>query len=130
VCEPVASWLAQSLSGATDFGAVLADNRKIGMAQTMPSKLLGEGLRADPLALLPAFSGPVSGRLSMPLQGSLNDNPVPLACWGCRKALVGKRRRFCSNECARTYPVDQVGVSGKSELAQADGFTGYAVAAP
>jgi CRISPR-associated endonuclease Cas1 len=108
VCEPVANWLAQSFSGATDFGAVLADNRKVGVAQRMPSKLLGQSPTANLLTRLPAFSGPARGRLPMPIQGGLSDNPVPLACWECGKGLAGKRRRFCSNECARAFPVDQV----------------------
>jgi hypothetical protein len=108
VCEPITSWLAQSFGRAAGFGAVLADNRKIGVVQTMSSKLSGENLRANPLTLLPAFRGPARGRVPVPLQGTLQDNPVPLACWECGKALVGKRRRFCSNECARAFPVDQV----------------------
>jgi CRISPR-associated protein Cas1 len=111
VCEPIATWLAQSFSRVTGFGAVLADSRKNGMAHGMPSKLVGASSRANPLTLLPGFIGPSRGRLPIPLQGVLQDNPVPLACRECGRALVGKRRRFCSNECARAYPVDVVGVS-------------------
>jgi CRISPR-associated endonuclease Cas1 len=105
ICEPVANWLAQGFSSAAGFGAVLADNRKIGGAQTVPSNLLGQSPRANPLTL-PAFSGSAHCRLPVPLQGVLKDSPVPLACWECGKALVGKRRRFCSNECARAFPLD------------------------
>jgi CRISPR-associated endonuclease Cas1 len=109
VCEPVANSLAQSFSRAANFGAVLAANRKVPVAQTMPSKLFGQGREANPLTLLPAFCGPARGRLPMPLQGTLQHIPVSLMCWECGKALVGKRRRFCSNECARAFPVEQVG---------------------
>jgi hypothetical protein len=105
-CKPVADRLAQSFSRASDFGEVVADNRKAPVAQTMPSKLFGQGREANPLTPLPAFSGPARGRLPMPLQGALQDNPVPLVCWECGKALVGKRHRFCSNECARAFPTE------------------------
>jgi hypothetical protein len=88
---------------------VLADHGKTGVVQTMmPSRLTGQSRGADPLTLLPAFSGPARGRLQVSLQGSLKDNPAPLACWECGKALVGKRRRFCSNECARAFPLDHL----------------------
>jgi CRISPR-associated endonuclease Cas1 len=113
VCEPVANWLAQSFGRAGGTGAVLAGNRKINAVQTMPSKLLGHSRGAGPLTPLPAFSGPPRGRMPMPLQGTLKDKPVPLACWECGKALVGKRRRFCSNECARAFPLDHL--SGRVE---------------
>jgi hypothetical protein len=120
VCEPVATWLAQSFSRAAGFGAVLADNRKASGAQTMPPKLFGQGVATNPIMLLPAFSGPARGRLPIQLQGALQANPVPLVCWECGKALVGKRRRFCSNECARAFPVDQPGASVRSGSAQGD----------
>jgi hypothetical protein len=109
VCEPVANWLSQSLGRLGGTGAVLAGNRKINVVQTMSSKLLGQGREPNPLTPLPAFSGPPHGRMPLPMQGTLKDNPVPLACWECGKVLAGKRRRLCSNECARTFPVDQVG---------------------
>jgi hypothetical protein len=38
-------------------------------AQAMPSKLFGQARGANPLMLLPAFSGPARGRLPVPLQG-------------------------------------------------------------
>jgi hypothetical protein len=124
VCEPVANWLARSFGGSTGFGAVLAENRKVRVTQMTPSMLLAQDRGANPLTLLPAFSGPTRSRLPMPLQGALKDNPVPLACWECGKALVGKRRRFCSNGCARAYPTDQLGAGRRPGLAQAEGFTG------
>jgi CRISPR-associated endonuclease Cas1 len=117
VCEPVASWLAQSFRSAGGTGAVLAGNRKINVVQTMLSKLLRQS--ADPLTLLPAFTGPPRGRMPLPLQGTLKDNPVPLACWECGKALVGKRRRFCSNECARAFPIDQLSSAPRQALPMA-----------
>jgi CRISPR-associated endonuclease Cas1 len=51
VCEPVADWLAQSFDRAAGLGAVLADNRKIGLVQTMPRKLLGQSRGASPLGV-------------------------------------------------------------------------------
>jgi CRISPR-associated endonuclease Cas1 len=107
-CQPVASWLAQSFSRAAGVSQVLTDNREFRVPLAIPPKLLDQGTRFEPLTLLPAFSGSPSGRLKMPLQGALRDNPVPLMCWECGKALIGRRIRFCSNECARAFPVDQL----------------------
>jgi hypothetical protein len=88
------------LGRTTGFSAVLVDHRSV--SQKIPPKLLGQSRKLDPLIpLLPAFGGPRRGRLPMSLGGALKDNPVPLACWECGKALVGRRNRFCSNECAR-----------------------------
>ena len=70
---------------------MLTDDRKVRVAQTIPPKLSDQGMRFDPLTLLPAFSGPSRGRLKMQLQGAHKDNPVPPACWECGKAMVSKR---------------------------------------
>jgi hypothetical protein len=43
-----------------------------------------------------------------PLRGALKDNPVPSMCWECGKALAGRQRKFCSNECGRAFPLDQL----------------------
>jgi CRISPR-associated endonuclease Cas1 len=107
-CEPIAHWLAQSFSRATGVSPVLTDDREIRVPQTIPSKLLDQGRRFDPLTPLQAFSGPPRGRLPKSLQGVLRDNPVPLMCWECGKALVDRKFRFCSNECAKAFPVDHL----------------------
>jgi CRISPR-associated endonuclease Cas1 len=106
-CEPIARWLADSVSRAAGVSPLTQD-RKIRVPQTVPPRLLDQGRRFDQLPPLPAFSGPRRERLKMPLQGALKDSPVPLTCWECGKALVGRRIRFCSNECARAFPVDQL----------------------
>jgi CRISPR-associated endonuclease Cas1 len=107
-CQPVANWLAGSFSRGVGAAAMLTDDRKIIMQQSAAPKQLRQKRKVDPLTPLPAFSGAVRGRLPLPLQGTLKDHPAPLACWECGKALVGKRLRFCSNECARVFPVDQL----------------------
>ncbi len=107
VCEPIARWLADSVSRAAGVSP-LTHGRNIRIPQTIPPRLLDQGKRFDQLAPLPAFSGPPRARLKMPLQGALKDNPVPLTCWECGKALVGRRIRFCSIECARAFPVEQL----------------------
>jgi hypothetical protein len=96
-----------------DVTAVIADDHKIPMAQRIPSKLLERSPKFDPLPALPAFSGPPRGHLPVALQGALKNNTVPLVCWECGKALVGKRRRFCSNDCAKAFPLDQVGAGAE-----------------
>jgi hypothetical protein len=108
LCEPIATWLAHSFSRAVGLSAALTDDRKISMRQMVPPKLSEQGRRFDPLTPLPAFSGPRRGRLTMRLQGALKDNPIPMACWECGKALASRRIRFCSNDCARASPVYQL----------------------
>lgn len=88
--------------------AVLTDDRKIVVQQRIPSKQLERKQRLDPLTQLPAFRGPARGRRPMPLQGGLKDSPAPLGCWECGKAIPGKQIRFCSKECARAFPVDEL----------------------
>jgi hypothetical protein len=39
---------------------------------------------------------------------ALRNNPVPLTCWECGKALVGGRIVFCSIDCAKAFPADQL----------------------
>jgi CRISPR-associated endonuclease Cas1 len=107
-CEPIATWLAQSFSRAVGVSSELMDDRKISLAQMISPKLSARGRKFDPLTPLAAFSGPPRGRLKMRLRGALKDNPVPLACWECGKAMVSRRIRFCSNGCARAFPVDQL----------------------
>jgi hypothetical protein len=85
---------------------MLKDDRKIFVHQRISSKQVEQGGKFDPMTLLPAFSGPARGR--RPFRGGLKDNPVPMACWECGKSLVGKRLRFCSNECATAFPVDHL----------------------
>jgi CRISPR-associated protein Cas1 len=108
VCQPVADWLAQSFSRAAGVGAKMTDEHKIMVQKSIRPKISGQERGVDPLTLLPAFNGPSRGRRPIPLQGALKDNPVPLVCWECGKALVGKRLRSCSKECARAFPVDQL----------------------
>jgi CRISPR-associated endonuclease Cas1 len=103
VCWPVADWLARSFSHGAGAGAMLTDDRKTIMQQPLPPKQLERGWKLDPVPPLPAFSGPARGRRPTPLQGALKDNPGPLACWECGKALVGKRHMFCSHECAKVF---------------------------
>ena len=105
VCEPIARWLADSVRRGASVSA-LTRGRNIRIPQKIPPRLSEQGKRFDQLAPLPAFGGPPRGGLKMPLQGALKNCPVPLACWECGKALVGKRIRFCSNECARAFPVE------------------------
>jgi hypothetical protein len=118
-CEPIAHWLAQSFSRAAGVSRVLTDDRMIRVVpRAVPPKLSDEGSRFDPLTPPPAFSGPPRGRLKMPLRGALKDNPVALMCWECGKALVGRRIRFCSNGCARAFPVDLLYGRRRIELCQ------------
>lgn len=107
VCEPVANWLAQSFGHAARAGAVLTDDPKITVQLTL-DKPLGEGGKIDQLTSLPIFITLARGRRPTPLQGALKDSPVALGCWECGRALVGKRHMFCSNECAKTFPVDHL----------------------
>ena len=102
-CEPIARWLADSVGRAAGVSP-LTHGRTIRVPQTIPPKLLDQGRRFDQLPPLPAFSGPPRDRLKMPLQGAVKDDPVPLTCWECGKALVGRRIRFCSIDCARVLP--------------------------
>jgi CRISPR-associated endonuclease Cas1 len=108
VSEPVATWLARSFSRRAGVAAILTGDRKIMVPQETPAKLVEQVREFDPLAGLPALSSPARGRPPILLQGGLKDNPFPLACWECGKALVGKRLRFCSKVCARAFPVDRL----------------------
>ena len=104
VCEPVANWLAQCLSRAADLGAVLIDQSNSRVARTIPSTLSEQARNVEPLTL-PASGSPNRGSLLMPLKGALKDITDSLACWECGKALIGRRIRFCSTDCARTFAV-------------------------
>jgi CRISP-associated protein Cas1 len=110
-CEPIARWLADSISRGASVSA-LTRGRNIRIPQSIPPRLSDQGKRFGQLAPLPTFSGPSRERLKMPLQG---DSPVPLTCWECGKALVGRRIRFCSIDCAKAFPVDQL--YGRADLA-------------
>ena len=105
------------------MGAILSDDRKI-VVQAAPPKRVKPGLSCDPLISLPVFTCPDRGRRPVPLQGGLKDNPVPIACWECGKALVGRRIRFCSNDCAKTFPVNLLYGPAKAFAFAADGLLG------
>jgi hypothetical protein len=115
-CEPIARWLADIVSRAAGVSP-LTHGRTIRVPQTVPPRLLDQGRRFDQLAPLPAFSGPPRERSKVQLQGALKDSPVPLTCWECGKALVGRRIRFCSIHCAKAFPADQL-YAGRAWLCQ------------
>lgn len=104
VCEPIAQWLAQSFSRAGGFSAVLADHGNIVVSPTIQSKRSERGGKIDPLASVPPIDGSAYGRRPIPLNGALKDNPVPMVCWECGKGLGDKRHRFCSMQCAKSFP--------------------------
>jgi CRISPR-associated endonuclease Cas1 len=108
VCEPIANWLAQSFSQAVGAGPVLTDDNTLMVQQAIPPERSKRELRLDPMTPLPAFSGPARGRWPIPLQRGLRNDPVPLVCWECGKALAGRRLGFCSNDCAKAFPVDHL----------------------
>jgi hypothetical protein len=104
-CQPIADWLAQSFFRAAGLGAVAtgADGR-IHAPHTIPPKPLEQGRKLDPpTAPLRAFIGPGCGYRQMRREGGFRDDPVPLMCWECGKALTGRKIRFCSLECATTF---------------------------
>jgi CRISPR-associated endonuclease Cas1 len=108
ICEPVANWLAQCFSRAASFSAVLADFGRSPISPTIRLKQAEERWKFDPLASVSPISRPSRGRWPIPLQHALKDNPVPMVCWECGKALAGKRHMFCSKACARAFPIDHL----------------------
>jgi CRISPR-associated protein Cas1 len=116
VCEPVANWLAQSFGRAVHTGTTMRDERSSIAQQMVPPKLLEQERKLDPL-VLPALSGPARKPWPVPLQRGLKDDPVPLLCTECGKALVGKQRRFCSSDCTTAFSVDLQMASGGSGFA-------------
>jgi hypothetical protein len=100
VCQPIADWLAQSFFRAAGLGAVVTvDDCMIQVPQTIPPKPLEQGRKLDPLTpAVQTLIGPGRGYWPMPLRGRRRDDPVPLMCWECGKALVGRRLRFCSSD--------------------------------
>jgi hypothetical protein len=125
-CQPIADWLAQSFFRAAGLGAMLTvEDGMIQVPQTIPPKLLGRGRKFDPLTPpLPAFVGPGRGHSPMPLRGGRRDDPVPLMCWECGKALVGRKIRFCSHECATAFSL------ATHHLATTDGMGGRSANPP
>jgi hypothetical protein len=104
-CQPIADWLAQSLFRAAGVRAL---TRTVGgMVHTphmIPPRPLEQGRKVDPLMpLLRAYIRPGCGYRQMRREGGFRDDPVPLMCWECGKALSGKRLRFCSQECATAF---------------------------
>jgi hypothetical protein len=65
---------------------VLADNRKTDVVQKNPSKLLGHSRGIKPLTVLPAFSGPVRGRLPGAAARSTQAQPGSPGMLGMRES--------------------------------------------
>jgi hypothetical protein len=102
--QRTANWLAESFRACGLGAVVTVEDRMTPMPSTIPPKPLGQGRTFDLLTpLLPAFIGPGRGHWPMPLQGRRRDDPVPPMCWECGKALVGRKRRFCSRDCATAF---------------------------
>jgi len=106
-CEPIAVWLARCfdrLSGAASIRATLA-----------PAAVTHLSVEPEPKPLIPRLMPPLSAfiavtggrRLSAPAvlrqRAGVRDDPVPLACWECGRALAAGRRAFCSDACQRDY---------------------------
>ena len=73
----------------------------------------GSSIRSTPP--LRAFIGPGCGYRQMRREGGFRDDPVPLMCWECGKALAGRKIRFCSQECATTFSAAYgVSIPGKA----------------
>jgi hypothetical protein len=68
----------------------------------VPPKPSEQERRLEPL-VLPALSGPARRPWPVPLQRGLKDDPVPLTCSECGKALAGRQRGFCSNDCNAAF---------------------------
>ena len=104
-CQPIANWLGQSLFRAAGFGAVATgEDGRIHAPHTIPPKPLDHGRKLDPLTPpLRSFIGPGCGYRQMRREGGFRDDPVPLMCWECGKALAGRKIRFCSDECATAF---------------------------
>jgi hypothetical protein len=105
VCQPIADWLAQSFFRAAGLGAVVTvDDCMIHVPQTIPPKPLEQGRKLDPLTPpLRSFIGPGCGHRQTRREGGFRDDPVPLMCWECGKALASGKIRFCSHECATAF---------------------------
>jgi hypothetical protein len=104
-CQPVANWLAQSFFRAAGLGGVATgEDGRIHAPHTIPPKPFEQWRRLDPpTAPLRVFIAPGCGYRQMRGRGGFTDDPVPLMCWECGKALVGRKIRFCSDECATMF---------------------------
>ena len=105
VCQPTVDWLAQSFFRAAGLrAAATVEDGVIQVPHMIPPKPLEQGRKLDPLTPpLQTLIGPGLGYRPMPLRGRLRDDPVPLMCWECGKALTGRKRRFCSRDCATAF---------------------------
>jgi hypothetical protein len=104
--RPIAEWLAQSFFRAAGLGTVVttAEDGRIHAPQTIPPKPFEQGQRLDPpTGPLRVFIAPGGGYRQMRGRGGFTDDPVPLMCWECGKALTGRKIRFCSHECATSF---------------------------
>ncbi|MGH6876905.1 MAG: CRISPR-associated endonuclease Cas1, partial [Rhizomicrobium sp.] len=108
--EPIAEWLARSFertSGAAPVHAALAPS----VAPRSRAALKPQPVRQiipRPAPPLPAFIAAAHGRrISAPSvlkqRANVRDDPVPLACWECGRALSPDRRAFCSDDCEQEY---------------------------
>jgi hypothetical protein len=95
-CQPIAEWLAQSFFRAAGLGTVTtAEDGRIHAPHTIPPKPLEQRQRLDPpTGPLRAFIAPGGGYRQMRGRGGFTDDPVPLMCWECGKALAGRKVRF------------------------------------
>ena len=106
-CEPVAEWLAKSFECAArvaEVRAALAPTAALTSRADLRSQILIPTV-ARPL---PDFISTASGRRLSPLsvlkrRASVNEEPVPMMCWECGRALSQDRRTFCSDNCAGDY---------------------------
>jgi hypothetical protein len=118
-CQLIAEWLAQSFFRAAGLGTVTtAEDGRIHAPHTIPPKPLEQRRKLDPLTPgLRVFIGPGCGYRQMRGRGGFTDDPVPLMCWECGKALNGRKARFCSHECAAAFSsaIHQTIDAGKPE---------------
>jgi hypothetical protein len=86
-----------------------AKDGRIQAPHTIPPKPLEQGRKLDPLTPpLRAFIGPGCGYRQTRREGGFRDDPVPMMCWECGKALVGRRLRFCSSDCVTAFSAAQI----------------------
>jgi hypothetical protein len=105
VCEPIARWLADSVSRGASVSA-LTRGRNIRIPQKIPPTLSDQGRRFDQLAPLPAFGGLPGGRWRMPLQlqGRSQGQPGSSDLLGMRKSTGRQRDQVLFDRLRQDLP--------------------------
>ena len=101
---------AANLAAVTGMLGVAVAGAAVAVAAAGSPAVISVAVAAAAVAGAPSEAPPVRTLIGpgrsyrpMPLRGRRRDDPVPLMCWECGKALARRQRRFCSSDCVTAF---------------------------